>query len=74
MKDKYLNIRIESGLKKQVIKLAKEERHSISDQAIYLIERGSYTLRRNCELATFGHQEQWIATRPADGTSRQANG
>ncbi|MDR2418536.1 MAG: hypothetical protein LBD79_05735 [Treponema sp.] len=71
MKDKYLNIRIESGLKEQVIKLAQEERRSISDQAIYLIERGLYTLRRNCELATFGHQEQWIAT---NETSGQANG
>jgi hypothetical protein len=46
MKDKYLNIRVESELKEQVITLAKEERRSISDQVNYLIERGLQSVYR----------------------------
>jgi hypothetical protein len=58
MKDKYLNIRIESDLKEQVIKLAKEEHRSISDQTVYLIERGLYSLHRHYETAPAGYQAQ----------------
>jgi hypothetical protein len=60
MKDKYLNIRIESDLKEQVIKLAKEERRSISDQTVYLIERGLHSLRLYCEPRYQGQTEATI--------------
>jgi hypothetical protein len=50
MKDKYLNIRIETELKEQLIRLAQDERRSISDQAIYLIERGLQSVRRQYGL------------------------
>jgi hypothetical protein len=50
MKDEYLNIRIESDLKDQVIKLAEKERRSISDQTVCLIEQGLSSLRQHYEL------------------------